>query len=440
MIQKRLNLLWACLLSAACGTGQPSVKHTQGVSEHHRSAQHWVQSMPDKAMDQVLLSAEEIRALNQKNAAPSWGHQDILGASSMNQEHVTQELTVRSQWLEKRVSDGKYVEEPKGMLRTATTRVREATVVDEFRVIHTQSTLYCVPSENNLYTVPIDRDFNRNHCSGLHPGEAVRVLRRTNDGWLHVHVGHSVGWVRDSETTPPVPLPDLRKFLEQRPRIVVLEDNLPLPAGTTLRWVTHFHQTTEHTKQSVWIPTANGLARSAVAPIVENNAASSGPRWSSWPIPFTRRNIVTLALSMRDTPYGWGGRAGGRDCSRFLLDLFGSFGVRLGRHSTAQSKSGSHQVELTGLSVDEKKQRIIEAGNQGVVLLYMPGHIMLYLGQGPEGPLAVSSLSEYALATPGGVDEIIRIDRVVVTGMELGYRTQRGSFLERLQRLAVFGP
>ena len=36
--------------------------------------------------------------------------------------------------------------------------------------------------------------------------------------------------------------------------------------------------------------------------------------------PLTRRGLLTEAFRYLDTPYGWGGQQGGRDCSRFVMD------------------------------------------------------------------------------------------------------------------------
>jgi hypothetical protein len=70
----------------------------------------------------------------------------------------------------------------------------------------------------------------------------------------------------------------------------------------------------------------------------------------------------------------------------------------------------------------------------------MPGHIMLYLGADEGHDYAVSSLSEYLVPCPGGPDTVYRLDRVAVTNLEVGRGSERTSFIERIERMAVFGP
>ncbi|MFT7626277.1 MAG: hypothetical protein ACI9WU_005472, partial [Myxococcota bacterium] len=155
-------------------------------------------------------------------------------------------------------------------------------------------------------------------------------------------------------------------------------------------------------------------------------------------LPFTRRHVFEVAMHRLGEAYGWGGYRGNRDCSRYLMDVFATFGVRLSRHSSYQSKSGTRTVELKGMSDNEKAAAIRQAGKDGLVLLYMPGHIMLYLGEDAGRPWAVSSLSEF-LVPCGDEEQVKRVDRVAISDLELGRSTSRKAFLQRLTRLAIFG-
>ena len=205
--------------------------------------------------------------------------------------------------------NGKYMASPADMLTQANTRASEATVANEIRLIHKEATLYCIPSQHGLYTQPIDKDFNRNHCSGLHPGEIARMLRVTSDGWSYVHVGHSVGWVRTETLTPPVSQKEAQNYMNHSPRAVVVSDRLAINDTITLRWGTHVPLLSVDAKAGFRIlaPTADGMKPFVVPPTASLRQG---------PLPLTRRNVFTLALAMQDSPYGWGGRKGGRDCSR----------------------------------------------------------------------------------------------------------------------------
>ena len=69
----------------------------------------------------------------------------------------------------------------------------------------------------------------------------------------------------------------------------------------------------------------------------------------------------------------------------------------------------------------------------------MMGHVMRYLGNDEGRAGAISAMSEYGRPCGDG-EQTGRVDRVTVSDLELGRGTSRRSFLERLVRLAVFGP
>jgi len=174
------------------------------VNPAHRASSFWLERLPKNESNRVLMTPHSIVSLNRGNQANEAAFQDVTRANFVNEEHTRTEIRDRFEWLQKRLMTGKYVASPTGMLTHANTRASQATVSNEIRLIHQEATLYCIPSKGGLYTLPTDKDFNRNHCSGLHPGEIARMLRVTPDGWSYVHVGHSVGWVRRLYTTKTI--------------------------------------------------------------------------------------------------------------------------------------------------------------------------------------------------------------------------------------------
>lgn len=159
-------------------------------------------------------------------------------------------------------------------------------------------------------------------------------------------------------------------------------------------------------------------------------------------LPFTRRAVLTQAFSMLGTPYGWGGKDGGYDCSRFLLELFGRFGVDLPRHSARQAQAGTFSVDVSEVTDLNEKHLLFEAASRrGIVLLHFPGHIMLYLGTTEDGvPMAIHAFSEFI--TPCETTDLEttnRVDRVAVTDLTLGKGSSRSDFLTRVTTITVLG-
>jgi len=97
------------------------------------------------------------------------------------------------------------------------------------------------------------------------------------------------------------------------------------------------------------------------------------------PLPFTSKNVAKVAKEFYNEPYGWGGSYGCRDCSATTRDFLGVFGIFLRRNSSKQAQDGK-SIYIKGLPRHAKKRKIIQEAEPFRSLLYVPGHIVLYLG------------------------------------------------------------
>ena len=106
----------------------------------------------------------------------------------------------------------------------------------------------------------------------------------------------------------------------------------------------------------------------------------SKARAANKPLPLTPANMARIANELMNEPYGWGGLNGKRDCSSTLMDLFAPFGIWLPRNSGQQSKMTGAFIDLQNLSPAEKEATILKQGIPYFTLLWLKGHIMLYIG------------------------------------------------------------
>jgi hypothetical protein len=413
-----------------CPSEPIAAQRAPDVRPEHERADYWLAKLGPELADQTLLGPDEQAFLRERVAALPGGWRDPLGDVVSDPELVARELRERIDWLRERVAAGKYVELEAGALERASARIDVATPISapNLHFVARETQLWCIPSTEGLFTTPIDRDFDRNACASLHPGELVRALRATPDGeWIYVDAGHSVGWI-DATSTPLEPgltVEAARDRLTQ-PRLYLTADHDDLRHGSSFPLASRDAEGFTILVPGLEGPTERRL--STDAPVSE----------SPWPL--TRRKLFSQAFAQLEQPYGWGGRAGHRDCSSYLLDLFALFDVRLPRNSAVQAELGTGSVDLSSFDEQTKRQAIREAAQTGVVLLYMPGHILLYLGEDDGEDFGISALSEYLVPCPGGPDTIHRLDKVAVTSLNLGRGTERRAFIERITRMAVFAP
>jgi hypothetical protein len=139
-----------------------------------------------------------------------------------------------------------------------------------------------------------------------------------------------------------------------------------------------------------------------------------------WPIPATHKNFQIMADELIGKNYGWGGLYENRDCSALTQDIYASFGLPIPRNSREQAKAGQW-ISLSGLSAGEKEKHILEKARPLGTLLFMPGHVMLYLGQDPASgkPAVLHSLWGLRTRFSGKTGRWI-IGKTVITSLNPG--------------------
>ena len=161
------------------------------------------------------------------------------------------------------------------------------------------------------------------------------------------------------------------------------------------------------------------------------------------PLPLTPDAVAQIGNVMMGQRYGWGGMFGDRDCSALTRELFTPFGIWLGRNSTGQGRSGLVQP-LEGLSTTEKEKIILRQGVPFLSLLWMRGHIMLYVGEWKGRPAIFHNV--WGVRVINGDDDNDRfvIGRAVVTsitpGAELRNLYRKTTFADRLRSLTTLPP
>jgi hypothetical protein len=94
---------------------------------------------------------------------------------------------------------------------------------------------------------------------------------------------------------------------------------------------------------------------------------------------FTQRNLIKQAFKMVGERYGWGGSDYNRDCSRFIMDIFKCFGIYLPRDTKYQENMNPAERIFFHQQTGDRK--IILDGLKTGGLLFMKGHVMMYLGK-----------------------------------------------------------
>jgi len=139
----------------------------------------------------------------------------------------------------------------------------------------------------------------------------------------------------------------------------------------------------------------------------------------AFPLKFNTQNRIKIAKQLLDEPYGWGGLLNNRDCSSFTQDFFTPFGKFLHRNSKAQTSNGKY-LDISELTNNEKKEFIKKNGIPFSTLVYLKGHIMLYVGVKNNEPLVMHNMWSVRLKNKWGKKYRHIVGKATITTLEPG--------------------
>jgi hypothetical protein len=242
--------------------------------------------------------------------------------------------------------------------------------------------------------------------TALPVGMPLSVLHQSRDGaWLYAESSGVWGWVRAEDAA--FAGPGFQRQWQSTPLAVVVRDGvglrfrrlgageasartLPVIAAGAFLGKAGIGTVLPSPRAGEVLLPQRGLDGKAYAVTAACQAPASGTAaygqddasapLALIPMSLTPQNVARIGDRMMGQPYGWGGLNGGRDCSAMMRDLFAPFGIWLPRNSARQAESGA-RVSLDALRPEMKEQRLLSSAQPFRTLVWMPGHIGLYVGQ-----------------------------------------------------------
>ena len=117
---------------------------------------------------------------------------------------------------------------------------------------------------------------------------------------------------------------------------------------------------------------ANGMAKILLGQLSLAQAAIL-------PVKATPANFALLFKTLQGRPYGWGNLDFNNDCSGEMKAIFTMFGYFMPRNAKNQNLAGK-SIDITALSPAKRLEYLIENGKPLLTLVYIKGHILLYVG------------------------------------------------------------
>jgi hypothetical protein len=278
--------------------------------------------------------------------------------------------------------------------------------------------------------------------SALWLGTPVLITHASLDrAWYFAETAMASGWVRSEDLA----LADAAFCARYEPGALVAlrKDETSLVRAGQFLGQTHVGAIFPLHSQSSQGFTVRVPVRGAAGQAIMALADLGYHQASLMPVPLTSRAVAELADAMSGQLYGWGGMFENRDCSSTMRDLFLPFGIWLPRNSSQQARSGSEQVSLEGLDASSKLHLIRTQGVPFASLIWLPGHIGLYLGLDGRGePLLLHNIWGVRTMLPGGGEGRAVAGRLVISTLRPGEErddVRRDAFLDRLRTLTIVG-
>jgi cell wall-associated NlpC family hydrolase len=275
--------------------------------------------------------------------------------------------------------------------------------------------------------------FDYNQQSSINLNTPLFISHYSTDkAWAYVSASFVDGWIMLKD----IALVDdelIKKFRDNDQYYVATTDNFPIYHNGVFKDYVKLGTIFPLTQNKLNTITKDHQGKAYLSSIDQNQHIQK------FPIEFNKQNIDKLINELIDKPYGWGGLYGNRDCSLLTKDLLTPFGFPMKRNSGAQTTNGKY-ISLKNKTDEEKKEFIKQKAIPLLSLIYIQGHIALYLGIFNNEPTIFHST--WGIKTLNGTEEGRHIiGKSVISSLELGkdlktYNPKK-SYLRRTRGIVV---
>jgi cell wall-associated NlpC family hydrolase len=325
-----------------------------------------------------------------------------------------------------------------------------------FGLVVKRSVLRTFPTLDRVFNEQMDLDLDRFQESGVFPGEAVAILHTSSDHqWVLVQNYHYLAWMPAEDLAIGDKL-QIQQFIDEKSRLVItgskvmtsfvpdepLISQVQLDMGVSLPLIAAEPSNIEVYGQSsagsymVNLPVRkdNGELAFKTALIGKSQDVHLGY------LAFTQENIINQAFKFLGERYGWGHDYNGRDCTGFVGEIYKTFGILMPRNSGQQGK-GEYGINVrfdqrSDLAAKLAVIRQLQVGD----LIYIPGHVMMFLGTDQGQPFVIHDVKGLAYWTATGEFYTGTLNAVSVTPLIPLSLNQSTTYVDRIYTIKRIAP
>jgi len=409
------------LTLSACSNLVLSTSNVPNITSQQLNAQYWQAKLNNKEV--MSMKNQDIAAFNQQLFSSN-PHvvKPLASPDNLDKEALIAKInTISSVPSSARFyADGTKLTEQDFKTYTDNLNIQgvKANNAVKFGLVTKRSSLRTFPTLDRVFNESMDLDLDRFQETGVFPSEAVAIFHISKDGkWLLVQNYNYLAWVQKDDIAVGNKQ-DIQAYIDHQDFLLitgakVLTSYVPnepeisqvqLDMGVKLPLLSESEQHGELYGQStagsyeVKLPVRNldGSLSIKTALIGRTQDVQQGY------LEYTPENIIAQAFKFLGERYGWGHDYNGRDCTGFVGEIYKTFGILMPRNSGQQGKSEyGTNFRFDKDSDMARKLAVIKDLKIGD-LIYIPGHVMMYLGKENNQPTVIHDVKGLAYWTPEG--------------------------------------
>ncbi|HZF71067.1 SH3 domain-containing protein [Sulfuricurvum sp.] len=276
-----------------------------------------------------------------------------------------------------------------------------------------------LPTDKPLYKDPSlpgeGYPFDLLQNSSVNYNEPIFISHTTKDGaWSYIFTNNASGWVKSDGIS--IISDQIATDVQKSDKVFIIEDNIPLQDSEN-RFVAYSRigmvLPLDHENGENYYVKAYDINNSFRILTLPKHAAHVGVS------KINKTDLITIGTQLLKNTYGWGGMYGERDCSSMIRDMYTPFGIWLPRNSSAQGRKGE-VISFAGISNDEKLSLIKSKGVPFETIIYLKGHVLLYIGAYQDNVLVMHNIWGVRTIDKSGNKGRFIIGKAIISTLELG--------------------
>ena len=399
--------------TVAASPAASTVEFDTDVPQLRESMLHpsfWQQRLSD---DALRFSGEEVRVLNAKNLESDPSLHDLNQfPESLSRQRVIELIGRVSRPASSpryRVDGTLFSERDYEDLDAAVQRaVVPGQVAVRWGMVVARGSMRSYPTDTRVLKNPGDMDLDRFQETGVFPGQRLAILHESADGewWFAVNY-HYAAWL-PKRVVAMGERDAINQWHSQSPRLtvtgakvrtnynpvdprtseVVLDMGTSLPLMSAAEVGHNVNGQNPHASHIVALPVRNAEGELEFEPTLIGRAQDV----TTGLLEYRPSLVLQQAFKFLGERYGWGHDYNGRDCTGFVGEVYKSFGILMPRNSGQQGKSDFAPTKRFAPEDHAARAEAIASLQVGD-LIYIPGHVMMYIGEVDGEPYVIHDVT-----------------------------------------------